>query len=353
MSCPLKFTPDCSPTYWRHAGREIAATLHEWSIPLSKILTDVTDNGSNMIKAIKCVKTAATALMQTTGGGEAESSSLLQENSEAESGSDSDVDVSYDDGDDDEAQGNSELESASQNEEEFEDDDMAMPESVGVKRMPCLAHTLQLVLKAIDNIKSYCSVILKARNLVKTIRKSSVATQKLLEKCGLTLVTDCSTQWNSCYLMIERLLATRVHVKEAMDEMKSDMPLLHNDWDRLELLAKILKPVKNQTDYMQADTIALSNIIPCLLELNLTFKDAAQDKTLATALCQALRKRFACFLDPESSGYDPLPSAACLLDPTVAVYMFRDDTATLLTEAKNYIKNLVSELNSTYAEDDS
>lgn len=140
--------------------------------------------------------------------------------------------------------------------------------------------------------------------------------------------------------MIERLLATRVHVKEVMDEMKTDMPLLHNDWDRMELLAKILKPVKNQTDYMQADTMALSNIIPCLLELNLTFKDAVQDKTLATALCQALRKQFACFLDPESSSNDPLPSAACLLDPTVAVCMFRDDTATLLTEAKNYIKQI-------------
>lgn len=170
-------------------AEKIAATPHEWSIPLSKILTVVTDNGSNMIKAIKCVKTAATALMQTTGSGEAE-------NSEAESGSetDSDMDVVDDDGDDDEDQANSESESASQSEEEFADDDMAMPESVGVERMPCLAHTLQLVLKAIDNVKSYSSVILKARKLVKTIRKSSVATQKLLEKCGLTLVTDCSTR---------------------------------------------------------------------------------------------------------------------------------------------------------------
>lgn len=326
-------------------AEKIAATLREWSIPLSKLLTVITDNGSNMLKAIKCVKAAAESMQQQHKQGDDDNES----DSDTCSQQDSSVDESEDDSNlPDNDNNESDSESPEDREtmtEEFDDDDddddMGLPTAVGVNRMPCLAHTLQLVLKAVDSVKTYHAVILKARKLVKFFKISSVATQKLLGKCNLTLVTDCATRWNSCYLMIERLIAVRMHVTAVLDEMKSDMPLLHSDWDKLEKLAKLLKPIKCQTDYMQSDNIALSNVIPCLLELNLTFKDPTQDKQLCTTLSKALRNRFSGFLDPDSVNFDALPSAACLLDPTVAVCMFRDDTATLLTEAKHFIKKLV------------
>ena len=60
--------------------------------------------------------------------------------------------------------------------------------SVTIKRLPCLAHTLQLVLKSIDKLKSYHNLILKARHLVRMVKSSSVATEKLMLKAGLTFI---------------------------------------------------------------------------------------------------------------------------------------------------------------------
>ena len=86
--------------------------------------------------------------------------------------------------------------------------------------------------------------------------------------------------------------------------------LLFNEWAQLVELTKILQPFKEQTDAMQTDTLALSNIIPCLLELTLNLQDPSVTKTaLAVPLLQALRRRFSIFfLMP------PLPLLAVIMD---------------------------------------
>lgn len=53
-------------------------------------------------------------------------------------------------------------------------------------RFPCLAHTLQLILKDVKKIAGYATALGKARNIVKTVRISSVATENMLQKCGKT-----------------------------------------------------------------------------------------------------------------------------------------------------------------------
>jgi len=107
-------------------------------------------------------------------------------------------------------------------------------------------------------------------------------------------------------------------------------------------LEKILQPFKVQTDAMQTDTLALSNIIPCILELSLNLQDPSLTKTLAVPLLQALRRRFSIFLDADSASFDPLPSVACLLDPTVASAMSRVDTAPLKAATLSHITKVVS-----------
>jgi hypothetical protein len=176
---------------------------------------------------------------------------------------------------------------------------------------------------------------------VKMFKKSSVATEKLMKKTSLTFVKDCSTRWNSCYLMVERMLTVRSAIKEVMEKMKMDSPTLHNDWTHIEQLAKILRPFKEQTDVMQTNTMALSNIIPTLLELNLALKDTSLSKSLVQTLGHSISQRFSCFLYPLSPSFDPIPAAACLLDPAVVMCMLRDDTQTLLGEARKYIKRMV------------
>jgi hypothetical protein len=58
-------------------------------------------------------------------------------------------------------------------------------------------------------------------------------------------------------------------------------------------------------------------------------------------LLKAVRQRFSQLLDP-SSSFDPLPAAACFLDPTVSAVMMRDDMVQLLASATLYIKVQVS-----------
>jgi hypothetical protein len=339
-----------------HTGEMLAEkldlALKEWAIPQSKILMVVTDNGSNMIKAIKCLKSSKPTITKESDEEDVDNNAVaddVTENERVNMRSDTDSD------DDSDAAASIEnvpsVESHDANSEaendvedsfaDGNDDDMSMPDT-GLHRLPCLAHSLQLVLKEIDRSSSFRNVIGKARQLVRSVRISSVATQRLTAKCGLTLASDCSTRWNSCYLMIERLLSVRVALKEVLDDLAIDCPLLHGDWIKLEQLLKILQPFKQQTDILQKNNLALSNVIPCLLELSMHMKDPMLNKQLAARVQQALRQRFSCFLDTNSCNFDPIPAAACLLDPSVAACMLRADTATLLTEAKLYIKRMVT-----------
>jgi hypothetical protein len=107
-------------------------------------------------------------------------------------------------------------------------------------------------------------------------------------------------------------------------------------------LKRLLAPFREQTDILQTDTLSLSSVIPSLLELSLHLQDDTLPALYSNQLLQALRLRFANLLDPCSPSFDPLPAAACLLDPTVASVMMRDDMSPVLTAAKNWIKLQVS-----------
>lgn len=71
----------------------------------------------------------------------------------------------------------------SNSDDELDEDDISMAalsdndESVKLYRLPCLAHTLQLVLKEVDKNYAFHSVVIKARQLVRSISVSSVATE--------------------------------------------------------------------------------------------------------------------------------------------------------------------------------
>ena len=61
--------------------------------------------------------------------------------------------------------------------------------------MPCMAQTIQLVIKKAFAANS-CSLLMKVKALVGHVRKSGVAVQMLLDICGKTLVMDNATR---CY----------------------------------------------------------------------------------------------------------------------------------------------------------
>jgi hypothetical protein len=63
------------------------------------------------------------------------------------------------------------------------------------KRMGCMAHTLQLIVKKAYS-GPYKLVLGKARALVAKVRKSCVIMERIEEKCGRIVISDNSTRWN-------------------------------------------------------------------------------------------------------------------------------------------------------------
>lgn len=299
---------------------KLVETLETWGVSKSKVLLVVTDNGSNMVKALRLAN-------------------------EIQQLSDTEENVEGDTADEDENE--NELEMDDDEEEESNegdrdvDIDECWEEACHLHRFPCIAHTLQLVIKELSRSQTYCNLIAKVRSLVKFVKMSSIAQEKLIALCGKVVVKDCTTRWNSVLFVFDRLLSIRIHLETVLKEMKHDS-LTNTEWERVADLQRLLAPFREQTDALQTDTLSLSSVLPSILELMLHLKDQSLPKAHANMLLLSLRKRFSLFLDPSASNFDPLPAAACYLDPTVSAALTSEDLQPLLAAAKLYIKSKVN-----------
>lgn len=184
--------------------------------------------------------------------------------------------------------------------------------------------------------QQYEHLISKTRALVGKIRKSSNAVERLVKKCGNTVISDNSTRWNSSYYMIRRLLKIKVAVNEVLSDMEVDS-LLVAEWTRLEQLCDILEPFAAQTNILQSDSLSLSLIIPSILDLQCHLQQYPSSKTFTDSLLREIEIRFAVFLNPFSDHFNPVPAAVCILDPTVAIAILGPEHSLLLDSAKDFI----------------
>lgn len=216
-------------------------------------------------------------------------------------------------------------------------------------RTPCVVHTLQLVVNLIKKEISVNRLLDKVHSLVKLFRKSSVATERLLKECQLTLVKDCPTRWSSTYLMISRLLQVKDSVVKVADGMTWDY-LLPSEWQKLTAVKQLLLPFAEHTQMLQSDTQSLSLAIPALLDLQAHLSDFLHDQgrtfkdlgSLAVKMKANIDQRFGCFLDSTHSKFSPLAAAACFLDPTEALLTNDDEQIQeILSKAQDYIVQLV------------
>ena len=106
---------------------------------------------------------------------------------------------------------------------------------------------------------------------------------------------------------------------------------------RLEDVASLLEPFAVQTDILQRDAQALSSIIPVLLDLECHLQQHAAPKSLTTAMLRDLRRRFEAVMQPSAENFNPLPTAACLLDPSLSAVLLEPEQAALLHAAKTYV----------------
>ena len=175
-----------------HTGEMLAECLKkcldQWGIRENQVMLIVSDNGSNMVKAIRLLQEVHAAKKSD----ESESYEFESDESEHET-------------DEEEIQSQS------------EQTDLFLPDHIPYLRMPCMAHTLQLLIKPV--YEHYSATILETRQVVSRIRKSSVAIEKLINKCGKSVITDCTSRWNSTYQMIDRLLKIKTSVNEVLTEI--------------------------------------------------------------------------------------------------------------------------------------
>ncbi|XP_028298344.1 zinc finger BED domain-containing protein 4-like [Gouania willdenowi] len=199
--------------------------MQEWAIPKERILTVITDNGSNMVAAFK-----HTTAEETSSDSEDDSPGSTME---------------------------SDSESVTED-QRYHHVDMEMD------RTPCVVHTIQLVVHMLQKETSVKRVLNKARSVVKLFRKSSVATQRVLDQCGLIVVNDCPTRWSSTFSMVTRLLT----VKDAVCQIASDMGwdgLLTSEWQKLSSIQDLLLPFAEHTKTLQSDTSSMSLVVPASL----------------------------------------------------------------------------------------
>ncbi|KAJ8376823.1 hypothetical protein SKAU_G00074030 [Synaphobranchus kaupii] len=195
-----------------------------------------------------------------------------------------------------------------------------------VERTPCVVHTLQLVLNLMGKEPTVKRLLDKARNVVQLFRKSSVAKQRLLEQCGLTVIKDCPTRWLTTHQMVSRLLDLQEPLTQVGENMGWDC-LLPREWQQMAVLRDLLLPFAEHTNMLQSDTNSLSLVVPALLDLKIHLSQFSQAQirtykhlaVLAKKIAANMEQRFSCFICPKDPKFSPLAAAACFLDATVAV----------------------------------
>lgn len=280
-----------------HTGEALSkcleTCLQAWEIPPSKVLLIISDNGANMIKAIRLLQKKEREREMKEIADESDEENEEADENESEDGENVDtenvVDVEHDSesADVDDMMIDSEFSLIDENDEDSDDDDMPLahqwsmelPETVVYRRLPCMAHCLQLIIKIIYKHTDYAPVISKVRNIVRRIRKSSQLMSKLIKRCGKSVIMDCTTRWNSTYHMIRRFIDLKSAINEVIvDDDNDEMDLIIiSEWKLLSEIVSLLEPFATHTDILQTDTLSLSNVVPALLDLEVhlqNFKSA-------------------------------------------------------------------------------
>lgn len=219
-----------------------------------------------------------------------------------------------------------------------EDDELNYDVTLPLRSFPCLAQTLQLVIKDVEQNEIYNTVLTKARTISRKFRKSPAATSKLISKCGKCVLTDYSSKWNNDIPMLQRMLEIKHPLSEMLNELRWNT-LTVNEWNKLEDIHTVLQPFSDHLNRMQMESFLLSNVIPVLLDLSYHLRENKSE--LSDLLLKSLVTRFITILSPSNPLFDSMPCAACLLDPCVGQILLTSGMKEYLSEAKKYINQEV------------
>ena len=241
----------------------------------------ISDNGANMVKAIRLLQERAQAVNTEDEAG------VRNENEGEESQTEQENENEDEDDDTRTIRTDEDTEDETESEEEGVAFVVELPEEVPCRRLPCMVYTMQLVVKEAYGHNQYSNIIAKAKRVVSTIQQSSIAVEELVIRCSRSVIADCITRWNSTYFMTKRLLTIRQDVNYALNHIGKDS-LLANEWNRLEELTSLLEPFTVCTNLLQTDTQSLSTVLPALFKLAEHLHQGLLPDTVRSAMLKSL-----------------------------------------------------------------
>ncbi|CAH1114870.1 unnamed protein product [Psylliodes chrysocephalus] len=183
----------------------------------------------------------------------------------------------------------------------------AITEHLQLHHVPCVAHTLNLIVS--DSLKSETLEIIfkKCRNLVGHFKHSSLASDKLKsvqEQMRLPLLKvkqDVPTRWNSCFIMLKRLneIKEPLCVALASSTKPPQFPTVE-EWDIINEIIKVLKSADDMTTIISSQSYpTLSMVIPLVRGFQYTLRNINTVTEVGTALklklLETMNRRFGGF----------------------------------------------------------
>ncbi|XP_065658190.1 zinc finger BED domain-containing protein 4-like [Hydra vulgaris] len=211
--------------------------------------------------------------------------------------------------------------------------------------IPCLAHTLQLVVKngCLDNER----ISLLTATCRRTVGhfKHSVKSFKLLRQSqkilGLpkhSIIQDEFTRWNSTFHMLNRLIEQKDAILLVMPHFpkatRQNKELSTGEWDSLVSLVAALKVFEEVTLTASSSKVTKSEFIPIINAFNMSIDLIKDYGNFKDSLCKSLHRRYG---DCEN---EPIYAFATILDPRFKNKIFRSRTM-----AEKAVTLLIGELN--------
>ena len=189
----------------------------------------------------------------------------------------------------------------------------------GIPNIPCLAHTLQLIVK--DGCLAQPAVMVlttRARKLVTHYKHSNVALQALFktqEQLGMSkcrLIQDEPTRWNSTFYMLQRLLEQKKAVIATSVELNIHVELTSAQWILAEKIVEILQVYEEATRGASGNYSTAAVVIPIVNSIQKFLETSDSDFGVMKMKTEMLASLKRCYQDMESNSFFVV---ATLLDP--------------------------------------
>lgn len=167
----------------------------------------------------------------------------------------------------------------------------------------CASHTLSLLATTdFNNIlgpnsKIHYSVMGKCTALWNASRRPK-SSEIIMDELGYSLIYPTSTRWNSLFDFLNHLITLRCKLNNVIKCLNLNFVLKESDYEYIEELVKVLKPIAQALDYLQAEKNCFyGQLIPTLISLKLRLDELKNQKlrylfNLISPLCNKLHDRF-------------------------------------------------------------